>query len=91
MMKKNNLILSFVVIFVCYVWLSSGIFSDREFNSLNFFYKHKLSTHFYFYSPIGESDKPMSLLTSDQQQAENYYNEFVELNDGYHRSIHLLF
>jgi hypothetical protein len=38
-----------------YVWLSFGVYSDREFGGMHFFRKHQVSTRFYFYSPHGES------------------------------------
>lgn len=88
---KKIIFLLISIIIVCFGWLSFGIFSQREFGSIHLFYKHKLSPRFYFYAPIGESDTPISSFDSDQQQAERDYYEFVELKDGYHRSIHLLF
>ena len=71
-------------------WLALGIFSDREFNTLSIFLKHRLSTQFYFYSPLGESyDIPMSALTPAQQRAELAFVEFVERHDDYHRALYL--
>lgn len=79
-----------VLLAVGYGWLAFGIFSDREFGTLYLFFKHRLSSRFYFYAPRGESDTPMSALTPSQQRAEAAFEEFVERNGGYYRK-HRLF
>src|SRR4051794_16477923 len=58
--KKRKLLVSAALLgsVLCYVWLSFGIYSDREFGGLRVFRKHQLSPRFFFYSPHGESDKP---------------------------------
>ena len=61
-------------------WLGFGVYSDREFGDLNLFRKHRLSTHFYFYSPCGESDTPLA--TDSERRAEHDYIDFVERNHG---------
>lgn len=62
---------------LCYLWLSFGVYSDREFGGMHFFRKHQVSTRFYFYSPHGESDEPD--VTDAEISAEKDYREFVEL------------
>lgn len=70
------------------VWLSCGIYSDREFGGLHFFHKHQWSARFYFYSPHGESDRPDT--TDAERRAERDYTEFVEFQGGRERSWILL-
>ena len=72
-----------------YGWLAWDVFSDREFSSHYLFSKHRLSTRFFFYAPIGESDTSLASLTPGEQRAETAYREFVERNGGYSRK-HLL-
>jgi hypothetical protein len=67
-----------------YVWLSFGIFSDREFGTLYLFKKHRLSPRLYFYAPVGESDTPASALSPRAQRAEADFEEFVERGGGYY-------
>ena len=68
-------------------WLSCGVFRHREFGDLCVFFKHRLSTRFYFHAPLGESNTLISSLTPAQQLAEMAYEEFVERNGGYRRVI----
>lgn len=59
------------------VWLQYGSFSHREYGSLYFFKKNRFSPKFFFSSPIGESDTPLSSLPFYKQQNELDYIEFV--------------
>lgn len=91
-MKRRHSILKVILvacvfILICYGWLALGVFQDREFSDLCVFSKHTLSPRLYFYSPIGESDKPMTSLTLSEQKSETTYIEFIEDNHGYQRKI----
>ena len=84
--SKRKLIVSAVII-VCacgFVWLSFGVYSDREFGGLHLFRKHQLCARFFFYSPHGDSDRPDS--TEAERSAEHDYTDFVECKGGKERS-----
>jgi hypothetical protein len=87
---QRNLFASAVLLacVVCYIWLSFGIYSDREFDGLRFFRKHQLYYRFFFYSPHGESDTPET--TDAERSAEHDYTEFIEFKGGRERSWTLL-
>jgi hypothetical protein len=76
-----------LLIGLCYGWLKFGVFSDREFGSLYLFSKYRLSPHFFFSAPTGESDTPDSSLSPYLQREEAAFHEFVEVHDGYHHKI----
>lgn len=77
-----------VTCILCCIWLSFGIYSDREFGGLHLFLKHQLSARFFFYSPHGESDNPAK--NDAERSAERDYAEFVDFNDGRKRSLTIL-
>ena len=60
------------------LWLSCGVYTDREFDERHFFVKPRWSTRFYFYAPLGESDRDMRSLGEADRRAERDYQEFVE-------------
>jgi hypothetical protein len=77
---------SLASLLVLITWLKLGVYTDREFGDFYYvFPKHRLSFRFYFYSPSGESDIPMSSLTPAQQEAEMAFEDFVERSGGYDR------
>ena len=59
-------------------WLSCGVYADREWGEWHFFRKPRWSTHFYFYAPLGESDRNPNLLNQADREAERRYQDFVE-------------
>lgn len=68
---------------LCYGWLKFGVFSDREFGTLYLFSKYRLSPHFFFFAPTGESDTPESSLSPHLQREEAAFHDFVEIHGGY--------
>jgi hypothetical protein len=68
-----------------YFWLTFGVYSDREFGGLYLFSKHRLSFRFYFYAPLGESDRDDVSVSPAQRRTENDFHDFVEVNGGYER------
>jgi hypothetical protein len=74
------------------LWLSVGIYAEREFGDLYIFVKHRPSMKFFFYAPLGEADRSSvpgheGYLTPDQEREEDLYVEFVEDHDGDKRSF----
>ena len=77
-----------LLIALSYGWLTFGVYSDREFGGLYLFSKHRLSFRFFFYAPLGESDRDLASLTASQRRAEEDFHEFVEVQGGYERGRH---
>jgi hypothetical protein len=77
-----------VMLVVCYFWLAWGVFADREFGTFYLFPKYRLSRHFFFYSPLGESDAQSSSLSPQDRRKESEFHEFVDVNGGYDHRIH---
>lgn len=79
----------FVVVGLLTAWLCLGVFQDREFSTLYLFRKHRLSPKFFFYAPIGESDRKLEDLPLGEQKEETAFVEFVYKGGGYYRKIRL--
>jgi len=71
------------------LWFFTGVYRDRESDSLYMFVKHRPSPHVYFYAPLGESDAPFSSLPPNQQKEEAAFRVFVESGRGYSRSMRI--
>ena len=91
-MKKHRgkLIAGVLALLLLPTWLFLGIFQDREFAVFYLFTKHRPSLKFYFYAPIGESDKRLEDLPASQQYEEKAFDEFIYTGGGYDRRIRLL-
>lgn len=70
------------ILLIIITFLFSGVYKDPEFGEINLFTKHKPSLQFRFYSPIGESDKPMKDLSAEKQKEAIAYAEFVTARSG---------
>jgi hypothetical protein len=70
-------------------WLMLGVFRDREHGELHLFVKHRPSRHFYFSSPVGESDRAFDALSERQRREEALYREYVEEGGGWKRDLPL--
>jgi hypothetical protein len=55
-----------------------GVYSHDEFGDDTLFIKHRPVWKWYFYSPIGMSDRTMEELPPAAQQEQRYFNEFVK-------------
>ena len=64
------------------VWLSCGVYADREFGEWHLFIKPRWSPLFYFHAPAGESDLDTRALGETDRRAERNYREFVEGQSG---------
>jgi len=54
-----------------------GVYEHHEFSNRSLFIKHRPTWKWYFYSPIGISDKSLEDLTEEQKREQLYFNEFV--------------
>jgi len=70
-------------------WFRLGVYQEREFDDYYLFVKHRFSSHFYFHSPVGESDLRLSSLTESDCESELLYKEFVEDRGGWERAVYL--
>ncbi|MDB6119376.1 MAG: hypothetical protein JWO08_3157 [Verrucomicrobiaceae bacterium] len=78
--RRKPFIIIAAALLVCgigYVWLSYGLFFEREFGDPFVFKKHRLYPRFFFYSSVGERDMDDLVLRPAQLQAERDYEEFA--------------
>jgi len=81
---KKSAVFGFIFLAVIMgVWLFTGVFLHREYQTYNLFLKFKPSFKFYFYSPVGESDRVLKSMSSGEQRNEKDYAEFVENKHGF--------
>jgi hypothetical protein len=70
-------------------WLFGGIYREREFGDYHLFLKARPTARFYFTAPAGEADDEDIHLTPEEWSAEHAYQEQVEAQGGYRRSLPL--
>jgi len=80
-MKRGVMAVAAVGVF----WAMLGMFEDREHGDRYLFLKHRPTYHFYFTSPVGESDKIPE--DSADVYREELFHEYVERNGGFRRSV----
>lgn len=86
--KTRIFLVSILLAFsVLIAWCYLGVYQDREFDDYYLFVKHELSSHFYFHSPVGESDLQLFELNHSDRESELLYREFVDEGRGWKRSL----
>ncbi len=80
-MKAGLITLGVIVV----LFAMCGIYEDRENGDRYLFLKHRPSTHFYFSSPVGESDKVPTDVADIEREA--LFLEYVEKKGGWARSF----
>jgi hypothetical protein len=82
----------FVVLFFLCLFLFIGVYEDDEFSYNTIFIKHRPSFHFYYYNPqsIGEN-RTFESLSEKEKYEKLLYDEFVEKNNGFKRSLSIPF
>lgn len=66
-----------IFIFLIIGRLFCGVYIHDEFADRIFFFKHKPTWKWKFYSPQGMSDTKFEELTPDQQIEQKYFDEYV--------------
>jgi len=56
----------------------SGVYQNDEFGGNHLFIKHRPTWHWYFYSPIGLSDRANGDLLPEEQLEQQYWDEFIK-------------
>ena len=77
--KIELLIITIGILIVSKFWI--GIYSHDEFGGKNIFIKHRPIWKTFFYSPIGMSDLKLSELSTEKQNEQILFNEFIS-NQG---------
>lgn len=73
-MKKKIFFLVLILISLRFFF---GVYQNDEFGSNHLFIKHRPTWHWYFYSPIGLSDRNNGDLSQEEQLEQQYWDEFV--------------
>ena len=84
---KKRIISVLLLTVVLGVWLFMGVFQHREYGTYNLFLKNRPSLRFYFYSPIGESDRTIESFSPWTQRSERAYIDLVEKKGGFERIL----
>lgn len=75
MKKKTRIILIIGILIVSKFWI--GIFTNDEFGGKDVFIKHRPIWKTFFYSPRGMSDLKLSEMSTDEQNEQRLFDEFV--------------
>lgn len=76
-MKKKFFVFGLIILILFFRFFF-GIYEDDEFGEIHIFKKYRPTWHWYFYSPIGQSDKKIEYLSKEEQIEQKYWNEFIE-------------
>ncbi|MBK1880727.1 hypothetical protein [Pelagicoccus mobilis] len=87
--RKKGLLAITAATLVLGAWAFLGVYQDREFSDYYLFTKHKPSLKFYFYAPVGESEKKVEDLPELERKEELAFVEYIHEGRGYERKIYL--
>ncbi|WP_312825379.1 hypothetical protein [Epilithonimonas sp.] len=73
---KKKIFLLILVLVISRFFL--GIYKNDEFGGNHLFIKHRPTWHWYFYSPVGLSDKTNQDLSEEEQLEQQYWDEFIK-------------